>query len=265
MRERLKGSRCLILMAAALACQLFLVEPRVPAQDIFEIQVYEYPTVPKGKYNLEVHFNYIASGTKSFESKVAPSDNQFHLTFELTRGLTEQVELAGYLVLAQRPGGGFEYAGARVRPRFRLPKSWGIPFDFSLSTEVGFPRPQYEANSVTLEIRPIIEKTFERWRLSFNPVVGHALKGPDTDQGFDFEPGGKFAYFVNPKLNVGLEYYGSTGPITNALPIGEQQHLLFPSLDIFFTDNTMINLGVGFSLTEVGEKLIPKMRIGYRF
>lgn len=265
MRERHGGSKCIILITAALACQLFLAEPRVHAQDIFEIQVYEYPTTLKGKYNLEVHFNYIASGTKSFEGKVAPTDNRFHLTFELTRGLTDHVELAGYLMLAQRPGGGFEYAGARVRPRFRLPKSWGVPFDFSLSTEVAFPRPQYDANSVTLEIRPIIEKTFERWRLSFNPVVGRALRGPDSDEGFDFEPGAKFAYFLTPKFNAGLEYYGSTGPITDLLPIGEQQHLLFPSLDIFFTENLMINLGVGFSLTGVNEKFIPKMRLGYRW
>lgn len=265
MRERLVGLRFLILIAVALACPLFLAGPCVHAQDTFEIQVYEYELVPKGKFNLETHVNYIARGTKSFEGTVAPTNDQFHLTFELTRGLTDHFELAGYLVLANRPGGGFEYVGARIRPRFSLPKSWPMPFDFSLSTEVGFPRPQYEANSVTLEIRPIIEKTFERFRLSFNPVVGRALKGPDTGEGFDFEPGAKFAYFVKPKLNAGLEYYGSTGPITNMLPLGEQQHLLFPSLDIFFSEKAMINLGVGFSLTGVGEKLIPKLRLGYRF
>lgn len=257
--------RVLILSGAILTCSLYLGGSKVQAQDVFEIQVYEYLTTPKGKYNLEVHFNFIASGRKSFKDSTAPTDNVFHLTFELTRGLTEHVELAGYLMLAQRPGGGFEYAGARVRPRFRLPKSWGMPFDFSLSTEVAFPRPEYDANSLTLEIRPIIEKTFERWRLSFNPVIGRALRGPDIGEGFDFEPGAKFAYFLKPKVNVGLEYYGSLGPITNMLPISEQQHLLFPSLDIFFSKNMMINLGVGFSMTGVDEKLIPKMRLGYRF
>jgi hypothetical protein len=259
------GFRFLILTVAALAGQLLVAGPRVYAQDTFEIQVYEYELVPKGKFSLETHFNYVARGTKSVEGTVAPTEGQYHLTFELTRGLTETFEMAGYLVLADRPGGGFEYAGTRIRPRWSLPKTWRLPFDFSLSTEVGFPRPQYEANAVTLEIRPIIERTFEHFRLSFNPVVGRALKGPDTDQGFEFEPGVKFAYFVTPKLNAGLEYYGSTGPITDVLPIGQQQHLLFPSLDIFFSEHAMINVGVGFSLTGVGEKLIPKMRLGYRF
>jgi hypothetical protein len=260
-----KMKNVLISGVATFACLFLFSGTCVQAQDIFEIQVYEYLTVPKRKSNLEVHFNYIAGGTKHLEGRAAPTDNVFHLTFEYTRGLAEHVELAGYLMLAQRPGGGFEYAGTRIRPRFKLPKTWGMPFDFSLSTEVAFPRPAYDENSATLEIRPIIEKTFDRWRLSLNPVVGRALKGPDTDEGFDFEPGAKFAYFAKPSLNVGLEYYGSTGAITNPLPRGDQQHLLFPSLDIFFTKDVMINLGVGFSLTGVSEKLIPKMRLGYQF
>lgn len=265
MNWRRRDWRRSIWVGLILSCPFVLMSSEARGQDIFEIQVYEYPTVPKGEWNLETHFNFIARGTKEFDGTVAPTDHTFHLTFELTRGITDHFELAGYLMLAQRPGGGFEYAGTRIRPRIRLPESWGLPVDISVSTEVGFPRPQYEANSVTLEIRPVIEKTFERWRLSFNPVVGRALRGPDSDEGFDFEPGAKVAYFVNPKLNVGLEYYGSTGSITDPLPAGEQQHLLFPSLDIFLSEKTMINLGVGFSLTGVNEKLIPKMRVGYRF
>jgi len=70
---------------------------------------------------------------------------------------------------------------------------------------------------------------------------------------------------VKPTVNVGLEYYGSTGAISNFLPLGEQQHLLFPSLDVFFSQNLMMNFGIGFSLTGVAEKLVPKMRVGYRW
>ncbi len=257
LKRFLPSVSCLLLAAFAAAA---------PAQDIFEIQVYEYPTVEKSKWNLETHFNYIARGTKAFEGTVAPTERQFHVSFELTRGITENFETAGYLLLAQRPGGGFEYAGARIRPRLRAPERWKLPVDLSLSFEVGLPRPQYEANSVTLEIRPIIEKTFPRFRLSFNPVVTRALRGPDTRQGFDFEPGAKLAYFVAKKrAGLGFEYYGSTGPITGFRPIGKQAHILFPSADIYFTEKTMLNLGVGFGLTGAGERLIWKSRLGYRF
>lgn len=256
--------RAALLLGLVLAACFASAE--AAAQDIFEIQVYEYPTVAKDKWNLEVHFNHIARGTKTSEGSVEPTDKQFHLSFELTRGITEHFELAGYLLTAQRPGGGFEYSGARVRPRLRAPASWKLPVDVSLSFEFAFPRPQYEANSVTLELRPIIEKTFRRWRLSVNPVLARALRGPDTKEGFEFEPGAKLAYFVaKNRSSIGLEYYGSTGPFTNFHRFGDQVHLLFPSADIYFSKNTMVNFGVGFGLTGAGERLIWKSRLGYRF
>ena len=74
--------------------------------------------------------------------------------------------MAGYLVLAHRPDGGYEYAGTRIRPRIRLPESWHLPVNISISGEIGFPRPTYEENSVTLEIRPIIEKKIGRVQLN---------------------------------------------------------------------------------------------------
>ncbi len=36
----------------------------------------------------------------------------------------------------------------------------------------------YEENSVTLELRPIIEKKLGRFQIDVNPVVGRALRGP---------------------------------------------------------------------------------------
>lgn len=235
------------------------------AQDIFEIQVYEYKTTPKNTWNLETHLNHMTVGAKQSEGRAAPTDNVVHLTWELTRGITENFEIAGYLMSAQRPGGGYEFAGWRVRPRVRAPEAWRWPVDVSLSFEVAFPRPQYDNNTVTLEIRPIIEKTLDRWRLSFNPVVGRALKGPESE--FDFEPGAKVAYFLRGKdrLNVGMEYYGSIGPLTGFAPAAEQVHLLFPSADIYFSGKLMLNLGVGFGVTHAGERLILKSRLGWRF
>jgi len=54
---------------------LTLAAATARAQDQFEIQVYEYKTVPKGMWNLETHLNYIGRGAKSFEGRVAPTNN----------------------------------------------------------------------------------------------------------------------------------------------------------------------------------------------
>jgi hypothetical protein len=234
------------------------------AQDPFEIQVYEYETVPKGKWNLETHMNFVARGTKLPEGKVAPTDNQFHLTFELTRGITDNFEMAGYLVLAHRPDGGFEYVGTRIRPRYSLPKEWNLPVGISLSAEVGFPRDVYEENSVTLEIRPIIEKKIGRFQMDFNPVIGRALRGPG-EKDWDFEPGVRFGYELTKRLDLSLEYYGSTGPVGNPLPTDEQVHQLYPGWDYKFNENVVWNFGIGVGVTPAGNKLVYKSRIGILF
>src|SRR3954463_3925514 len=111
---------------------LFLGAPLLLCQDTFEFQVYEWETVPKGRWNLETHMNYVGSGVKLFEGTVAPTHDQFHLTYELTRGITEHFEMAGYLVLARRPGNSLDYVAARIRPRYSFPESLGLPMKTSI-------------------------------------------------------------------------------------------------------------------------------------
>jgi hypothetical protein len=236
------------------------------AQDPFEIQVYEYETVPKGMWNLETHINYIGKGTRKFEGPVAPTNDQFHLTFELTRGVTETFEMAGYLVLAHRPGGDtLDYVAWRLRPRVSVPRSWHWPVDVSMSVEFGFPRKVYEENSVTLELRPIIEKKLGRFQIDVNPVVGRALRGPGTNEGWDFEPGVRFAYEMNKKLDLSLEYYGSTGAIGDFLPSNEQVHQLFPGGDLKLSEKVVWNFGIGVGMTDAGNRLVYKTRVGILF
>lgn len=246
---------------------LLLLAACAPAQDPFEIQIYEYQTVPKGMFNLETHLNYTGKGSKLLEGTVAPTNNQSHMTYELTRGIANHFEMAGYLVLAMRPGTGqrWDYVGWRVRPRVSIPRSWRLPVDVSIAGEVGFPRKAYDENSSTLEIRPIIEKTLGRWQLDLNPVVGRALRGPGTKDGWDFEPGVRVGYGAAKIVDLSLEYYGATGPVTNPLPRREQVHLFFPGADLQITENIVWNLGIGLAATSAGNHLIYKTRIGVMF
>jgi hypothetical protein len=248
-----------------LSLLLLLLAPVALCQDTFEIQVYEYETVPKGQWNLETHVNFVGSGTKKYEGTVAPTNDQLHLTYELTRGITNRFEMAGYLVLARRPGNSLDYVAARIRPRYAFPESWHLPMKTSLSVEVGFPRTIYEENTITLEVRPILEREFGRWQLDINPVVGRALRGPGRKEGWDFEPGIRMAYKLTRRWEPSLEYYASTGPLRDILPFTEQAHLFYPGFDYNINDNLVLNFGVGWAATEGGNKLTFKMRIGWLF
>lgn len=237
----------------------------VAAQDPFEIQVYEYLTVPRGKWNLETHFNYTSRGTRQFEGTVAPTEKQLHLTYELTRGITDYFELAGYLVLARRAGETPDFAGWRVRPRVRLPERWKLPVLLSLSAEVAFPRDAYETADATLEIRPILERAFGPLALDLNPVIGRSIKGPGSDEGWDFEPGARIGVTLSPVVDLSVEYYGAFGPVGDFLPAAEQVHQFFGGGDLQLRENVVLNFGLGLGATSAGNRTVLKARLGWLF
>lgn len=249
----------------AAAALLLLGTAPVRAQDAFEIQVYEYATVPRGRWNLETHFNYTTRGVKTFEGTVAPTERQSHLTFELTRGITDYFEMAGYLVLARQAGESPDFAGWRLRPRVRFPERWKLPVLLSLSAEVGFPQDAYEAADATLEIRPVLERAFGRVAIDLNPVLGRSIKGPGSEDGWEFEPGARVGVTVSPKLDLSIEYYGAYGPVKDFLPAAEQVHQFFGGGDLQFNANTVLNLGLGVGATSAGNRTVLKARFGWMF
>lgn len=243
----------------------FLVTSWATPQDLFEIQVYPYETVPPHRTMVEFHMNYFPSGTQDSEFGEFPNNHQFHFTTEITHGLTPHWELGAYLVTAYVPGVGPKYAGSRIRPRFRIPESWRLPFRLSISTELGFNKHQFDPNTITLEIRPILEKEMRKWYLSFNPNVSKSFRGADAHRGFGFEPGLKVSYDLTKIVAAGFEYYAETGPITHIEPLHEQHHLIFPTIDLNTSPNWELNFGVGRGLTGTSEHWIVKWIIGYRF
>lgn len=250
--------------AVTLSILLAAAAPAV-AQDPFEIQVYEYPTVPPGRWNLETHVNHVGRGDRTASGGVAPMDKQTHLTFELTRGITEHFELAGYLAFAHRKGGGAEFAAWRVRPRVRAPERWNLPVGLSLSFEVAFPTDAYDENAATLEVRPIIERRFGRLLVDVNPVIGRSLSGPGTSEGWDMEPGARVGYTLSERYEASIEYYGSLGEPGNMLPGSQQVHQFFVGGDVNIRPEIIWNLGLGLGATGAGNTLVYKMRLGWMF
>jgi hypothetical protein len=250
----------------ATAALTLCVSAPVRAQDPFEIQVYEYITVPRGKWNLETHFNYTVRGVKTFEGSVAPTHHQSHLTFELTRGISDYFEMAAYLVLAKQSGQSPDFAGWRLRPRIRFPERWKLPVLLSLSAEVAFPQDAYEEADATLEIRPVLERQFGRVAIDLNPVLGRSIKGPGSDEGWVFEPGARIGVTVTPKLDLSVEYYGAfEHPIRNFVQVHEQVHQFFGGGDYQLTENMVMNFGVGIGATDVGNRTVLKARLGWMF
>jgi len=250
----------LSMVLAVLACPALL-----HAQGNYEIQVYPGDTVEPGHTMVELHSNFTVEGFKTKQGDVLPDQHQIHETVEITQGWNEWFETGFYIFTSEGPHQGYKWVGDHIRPRIRVPKEWNWPVGVSLSTEVGYQRPIFSADTWTWEIRPIVDKQWKSWYLSFNPDLERSFHGPSIKDGVEFSPDFKVAYSATKKLSLGLEYYGSLGSITGFLPTFVQQHDFFPTIDYDFGPNWEFNLGVGIGATRSTDHLLLKMIVGRRF
>src|SRR5262245_11006203 len=126
------------------------------AQDNYEIQVYPSETVPPGHTMVEVHSNFTISGSKNNDGSVYATEHAWHETLEITQGFTDWFETGFYVFTSATTRNGWQWVGDHIRPRVRVPEEWHWPVGVSLSTEIGYQRPQFSADTWNWEIRPII-------------------------------------------------------------------------------------------------------------
>jgi hypothetical protein len=234
-------------------------------EEHFEIQVYGSATVPPGTTMLELHSNVAAQGTTRTANGIVPSQGAFHETIEITHGWTPWFETGFYLFTSIQPHGGWQWVGNHVRPRVRAPDSWELPVGLGLSTEIGYQQRSFSPDTWSLEIRPIIDKSWGPWYGAFNPVLDVAIKGEGVGQGPGFSPALKVSYAATPKISPGIEYYGAVGPIGGLDRFRDQQHQIFPVIDLDVGPRWEFNAGVGVGLTPSTDRLLFKLILGYRF
>ena len=110
-----------------------------------------------------------------------------------------------------------------------------------------------------------MDKQLGKWYLSFNPTLERAFHGPGVSQGVVFSPNFKAAYQLTKRVDFGLEYYGSLGPVTGFDLLRDQQQQILPAIDVDFGPDWEFNFGVGIGVTQSTEHLLVKMIIGRRF
>jgi hypothetical protein len=267
--KRRKNSAFFWVIFLAL-CLLVVVRP-LAAQDNYEIQVYGSDTVAPKNTMLELHSNFTFEGSKAVPGSQLTSDGTYptnhalHETIEITQGLTNWSEVGFYIFTSSRSGQGVQWVGDHIRPRVRVPESWHWAVGVSLSTEVGYQRPQFSTDTWTWEIRPIVDKQIGRWYFAVNPAFERALHGPGVSQGWGFSPNAKVSYDFTKAITGGLEYYASYGEIGDFYTFHNQQQQFFPAIDLNVSPNWEINFGVGIGPTAATDHLIVKAIIGRRF
>ena len=133
--------------------------PAVTFAQTDEIQVYDAVIAEKGKINLMIHSNFIASGQKTpaFPGGLIPN-HSFNGTAEWAWGVTDWFEqglyLPVYTIYSQGRGGSIN--GFKIRELFVRPHAddhtffYGVNFEFSVNYSY------WESRHITSEVRPIV-------------------------------------------------------------------------------------------------------------
>ncbi|MGA2184958.1 MAG: transporter [Bryobacteraceae bacterium] len=238
--------------------------PLARAQGNYEVQVYGSDTIAPRQTMVELHSNFTFEGSKDVADGVFPTEHALHETIEITQGFTPWFETGFYVFTSYRAGEGWQWVGDHIRPRVRVPEKWHWPAGVSLSLELGYQRHSYSADTWTLEIRPIVDKQVGRWYLAFNPTLDRSFHGPGVSQGLVFSPNFKAGYDITKKVNAGIEYYGSLGPITGFDPLHDQQQQILPAIDLNLSPDWEFNFGVGVGMTGGTDHLLVKLILGRR-
>jgi hypothetical protein len=258
-----------------LAAIILLLAPvaALRAQANYEIQVYPSETADKNTTFFELHSNFTGAGTTNSCVFTAlnpcqyPTDHQLHETLEITHGFSDIFEVGMYFFTSSAPGQGTQYVGSHIRPRIRAPEDWKLPVGLSLSTEFGFVKDGFDEGQWSMEFRPIIDKKMGAFYWAVNPTLDWWFKGPQAGTGLKgviVSPNVKISWDFTEKITGGFEYYGVTGSLTEMAPIAQQQHVLYPAIDLNLSPDWEVNFGYGFGLAGNGDHNIVKLILGRR-
>ncbi|MGC4038564.1 MAG: hypothetical protein QM764_21555 [Chitinophagaceae bacterium] len=238
-----------------LSCELF-------SQDNYEIQVYGSQTQLPKTTMFELHSNYTFDGDKNQTKGVLPSNHALHETLEITTGITSNFEIGAYLFTAYVPGHGYQVVGSHLRPRIMAPAKWQLPVGLSLSTEIGYQRADYSSSTWSIEIRPIIDKQWQKWYVSLNPTLGISLKSRYDKSTPTFEPNVKLYYTIAKNAGLGIEYYGDIGYVNSLEKWPEQSDAIFMAYDLLNNAKWEFNMGAGIGVTQSTDRFVYKIILG---
>ncbi len=234
------------------------------AQGNYEIQAYPSETQDPGTTMIELHSNFTVEGSKGIMDGIYGTEHQLHETVEITQGWTKWFETGFYIFTSYPNQGGLQWVGDHIRPRAGVPESWHWPVGVSLPTSwatsaMFFPPTRGLGRSVRLstsngELVSVVQS-------DARPEFSRAEREPRFGLLTEFQGWLDFT----KKINAGLEYYGSLGPIGNFDPLFLQEQQIVPAIDLNLSPKWEFNFGVGVGVTRGTDHLLMKMILGRRF
>ncbi len=238
---------------------------QVQAQQGYEFEVYNTEISKPGTGELELHTNFVPSGSQLFDDAEGRATHRaFRSSFELSIGLTSWLEGSLYAVGYARSGAGIQYVGHRARITTIVPRAWNLPLDLGLSQEVGYARPGFAENRWAYEITPILGKEVGKMQLVINPAFERGI-GANSEHEWEFEPRAALGYAMGEEESLGLEYYSVFGPVDRFDPRSHQRHQLFAVGTTELLSGVEGSFGIGRGLTSNSDRWVITSRLELKF
>jgi hypothetical protein len=187
----------------------------------------------------------------------------YRTTLELSYGVTDTLDASADLNLARPNAASLEYAGSKYRLKGSIFEQEQFGLCVGWFIELGWLRtPQFSENQLEVEIRPIIERDFGRTQIVLNPKFEKGIfVGPNHNKGFEFGYAAGLYYRLTKDISPGLEFYGGIGHVNDTDPFRQQQHYVFPVLQVEAFEGAEFSVGPGFGLTSGSDRVLTKLNI----
>jgi hypothetical protein len=227
-----------------------------------EIQVYLDDLNQVGQFGVDVHNNYVLSGSSQPEYDGArPPLHVFRLTPEFSYGLSSQFELGAYVLTSVDADNRSHVDGEKVRIKYIAPHDETKGAFWGANIEVGRTDRSVSPQSSNVELKGILGYRSGDWLFAANANIDRALVDGDPAM---IEVDGKVALRLDHKNQVGFETYNELGEVRHPGQYGQRSQMLYAVLDSEVAKFDL-NLGIGRGLTDASDRWVLKAIVGYRF
>jgi hypothetical protein len=237
----------------------------ISAQDLFELEVFEYESIDAGRYEVEFHGNGVTGNSPAGGSR-AGNHHPVHTSVEVTRGWTRKFETALFVQAAPFGSpGSTRFGGGHARAKYQFGDIGSWPVRVAASAEYAFNRAVFDHELQTFEVRAIVDMAFGRLAFVVNPSLEVVTRGPEAGLEPVLDLSARAAWKLAERVTVATDYFSAAATTRHLLPEANAHHLLFTGFDIGMGSGWELSVSGGHCLTRGGEPWLMKSVIGYRF
>lgn len=223
----------------------FPCTPAIAAPE--EIQVYMDELNAPGEIGLDVHNNYVLNGDSRVDyANQQPSVHRYRFTPEWSLGLTDSLELGGYLPLATIDRRDIQIDGFKFRLKWLAPRSKGQIVFWGANFEIGRVDHRLDENPWNAELKGILGVHSGRWTAAANANLDFKISGRAPAPA-SLEIATKISYAFSPKIALGIENYNGVGEVRHLGRFGTSEQSTYVSADTSLgTWNLNVGIGHGY-------------------